>query len=69
MSPTGEKKPAKLPEVNLAICIFCGLCEDVCPTKPVKAIKLSGGTHKIFTGGDHSSQEKFVLKAKDKELN
>jgi NADH-quinone oxidoreductase subunit I len=69
MQPTGEKRPAKLPEVNLAVCIFCGLCEDACPTKPEKAIKLSGGTHKIFTGGDHKSQSKFIVKAEEKELS
>lgn len=66
MDPTGEKRPAKIPEVNLAVCIFCGLCEDACPTKPEKAIKLSGGTYKIFTGGDHDSQSKFIQRAKDR---
>jgi len=43
MKPLPIKRPNKIPEVSLAICIFCGLCEDVCPTKPEKAIKLSGG--------------------------
>jgi NADH-quinone oxidoreductase subunit I len=66
MDPTGEKKPAKIPEVNLAICIFCGLCEDACPTKPEKAIKLSGGTYKIFTDGDHESQSRFIQRAKER---
>jgi YidC/Oxa1 family membrane protein insertase len=53
MKPLPLKKPNKIPEVNLAICIFCGLCEDVCPTKPEKAIKLSGGDFDMRAGGDH----------------
>jgi NADH-quinone oxidoreductase subunit I len=65
MVKTGEKKPAKIPEVSLSVCIFCGLCEDVCPTKPKKAIKLSGGTHQMFAGG-RESQNDFIVRAKEK---
>jgi len=61
MKPLPIKKPNKIPEVNLAVCIFCGLCEDVCPTKP-KAIKLSGGDFNMKTGGDHESQDDFWIK-------
>ena len=61
MKPLPLKRPNKIPEVNLAICIFCGLCEDVCPTKP-KAIKLSGGTFDMVTGGDAHSQEEYWVR-------
>jgi NADH-quinone oxidoreductase subunit I len=61
MKPLPLKRPNKIPEVNLAICIFCGLCEDVCPTKP-KAIKLSGGTFDMRTGGSHEAQDNFWVK-------
>jgi NADH-quinone oxidoreductase subunit I len=62
MKPLPLKKPNKIPEVNLAICIFCGLCEDVCPTKPEKAIKLSGGDFDMRAGGDHEAQDNFWVK-------
>jgi len=61
MKPLPLKRPNKLPEVNLAICIFCGLCEDVCPTKP-KAIKLSGGDFDMRAGGSHEAQNDFWVK-------
>jgi len=61
MKPLPLKRPNKIPEVNLAICIFCGLCEDVCPTKP-KAIKLSGGTFDMRTGGLHEDQNDFWVR-------
>jgi NADH-quinone oxidoreductase subunit I len=61
MKPLPLKRPNKLPEVNLAICIFCGLCEDVCPTKP-KAIKLSGGTFDMRAGGSHEAQDDFWVR-------
>jgi len=62
MKPLPLKRPNKIPEVNLAICIFCGLCEDVCPTKPVKAIKLSGGDFDMRAGGGHEDQDNFWVK-------
>jgi NADH-quinone oxidoreductase subunit I len=55
MEPLPIKRPKALPEVNLAVCIFCGLCEDVCPTKPEKAIKLSGGEIEMIV--DNPSHE------------
>jgi NADH-quinone oxidoreductase subunit I len=61
MKPLPLKRPNKLPEVSLSICIFCGLCEDVCPTKP-KAIKLSGGTFNMKAGGLHEEQNDFWVK-------
>jgi NADH-quinone oxidoreductase subunit I len=61
MKPLPIKKPNKIPEVNLAICIFCGLCEDVCPTKP-KAIKLSGGDFDMRAGGEHEAQDNFWVR-------
>jgi NADH-quinone oxidoreductase subunit I len=53
------KKQNIVPEVNLSVCIFCGLCEDVCPTKPKKSILLSGGRHDMLTGGWHADQNDF----------
>jgi NADH-quinone oxidoreductase subunit I len=53
------KKQNIVPEVNLSVCIFCGLCEDVCPTKPKKSIILSGGRYDMITGGWHEDQEQF----------
>ena len=61
MKPIQLKRPNKIPEVSLSICIFCGLCEDVCPTKP-KAIKLSGGTFDMKAGGLHEDQNDFWVR-------
>jgi NADH-quinone oxidoreductase subunit I len=61
MKPLPLKRPNKIPEVSLSICIFCGLCEDVCPTKP-KAIKLSGGDFDMRAGGLHEDQNDFWVK-------
>ncbi|MEO1923333.1 MAG: 4Fe-4S binding protein [Nautiliaceae bacterium] len=63
MEPLPIKRPKALPEVNLAICIFCGLCEDVCPTKPEKAIKLSGGDiEMIIDNPSHESLSNWWVK-------
>jgi len=62
MEPLPIKRPKALPEVNLGICIFCGLCEDVCPTKPEKAIKLSGGTFEMITGGKDEDIKNYWVK-------
>jgi len=62
MKPLPIKRPNKIPEVNLAICIFCGLCEDVCPTKPEKAIKLSGGDIEMITDGTHNALDNFWVR-------
>jgi len=53
------KKQNIVPEVNLSVCIFCGLCEDVCPTKPKKSIMLSGGRYDMLSGGWHEDQSDF----------
>jgi len=62
MKPLPLKRPNKIPEVNLAICIFCGLCEDVCPTKPEKAIKLAGGDIEMITDGTHEALDNFWVR-------
>ncbi len=62
MKPLPLKRPNKIPEVNLAICIFCGLCEDVCPTKPEKAIKLAGGDIEMITDGTHDALDNFWVR-------
>ena len=62
MKPLPLKRPNKIPEVNLAICIFCGLCEDVCPTKPEKAIRLSGGDIEMLAGGTHEDLTNFWVR-------
>jgi len=61
MKPIPLKRPNKLPEVNLGICIFCGLCEDVCPTKP-KSIVLAGGDYDMLTGGTHKDIDQFWVR-------
>lgn len=53
------KKQNIVPEVNLSVCIFCGLCEDACPTKPEKSIVLSGGRYNMISGGWHTDQDDF----------
>jgi NADH-quinone oxidoreductase subunit I len=63
MSPLPLKKPKAFPEVNLGICIFCGLCEDVCPTKPQKAIYLSGGDFDMLTDGTDEAISNYWVKA------
>jgi NADH-quinone oxidoreductase subunit I len=61
MKPLPLKRPNKIPEVNLGICIFCGLCEDVCPTKP-KSIVLSGGDYDMLTGGTQKDIDQFWVR-------
>ena len=61
MKPLPLKRPNKIPEVNLAICIFCGLCEDVCPTKP-KSIILAGGDFYMPAPGTHKDLENFWVR-------
>lgn len=36
-----KKKEAKVFDINSALCMFCGLCEESCPTKPVRSIVLN----------------------------
>ena len=35
-----RKKEASVFDINAGLCMFCGMCEEACPTKPVKAIAL-----------------------------
>jgi formate hydrogenlyase subunit 6/NADH:ubiquinone oxidoreductase subunit I len=35
-----KKKEARVFDINAALCMYCGLCEEACPTKPVKSIIL-----------------------------
>ncbi|HHD72833.1 MAG TPA: 4Fe-4S dicluster domain-containing protein, partial [Epsilonproteobacteria bacterium] len=53
------KKQNIVPEVNLSVCICCGLCDDACPTKPEKSIVLSGGRDDRLRGGWHEEQNDF----------
>jgi NADH-quinone oxidoreductase subunit I len=39
----GKKKEAVVFNINAALCMFCGLCEESCPTKPVRSIVLNHG--------------------------
>ena len=37
-----SEHPARIPTVNEAKCIGCGACENLCPARPVSAIKVNG---------------------------
>lgn len=51
--PTGavrmvKKDGREVPAVNAEICIGCGACENLCPSRPVSAITVNGiATHQI----------------------
>jgi NADH-quinone oxidoreductase subunit I len=52
-----EKKPAKF-EIDLLVCVFCGLCEEACP---VDAIRMD--TKKAMFAAD--KREKFKVSLSD----
>ena len=44
--PTGaislsDKGDSRKVTVDYGLCVFCGLCAEVCPTKPIKALIMS----------------------------
>ncbi len=43
-------------DFNLSRCCFCGLCTDVCPTKPIKALVMS----EDYELGSYSRQEQIL---------
>lgn len=61
MVPTGVKKPRAVPKVRANECIFCGLCEDACPVKPEKAIKLTDTYTMYVEPGTWDNLAKFVF--------
>jgi NADH-quinone oxidoreductase subunit I len=61
MVPTGVKKPRAVPKVRGNECIYCGLCEDVCPTKPEKAIKLTDHYEMIVEPATWDNLQKFIF--------
>jgi len=40
-NPDDEKSP-RIPSVNEAMCIGCGACENLCPSRPISAITVNG---------------------------
>ena len=38
----GDEKSLKIPAVNEALCIGCGACEYLCPSRPLSAIHVEG---------------------------
>ena len=48
-SVAGNEKSLKIPAVNEALCIGCGACEYLCPSRPLSAIYVEGHQiHKII---------------------
>lgn len=41
-------KETTLPKVNESLCIGCGACENICPARPVKAIRIDGVPEQRF---------------------
>jgi len=48
-SVAGDEKSLKIPAINEAVCIGCGACEYLCPSRPLSAIYVEGHQiHKII---------------------
>ena len=48
-SVAGDEKSLKIPTVNEELCIGCGACENLCPSRPLSAIYVEGHPiHKII---------------------
>jgi NADH-quinone oxidoreductase subunit I len=47
--------------------MFCGLCEDACPTKPEKAIKLTDEYRMIVEPGTWDNLTKYVFEPENLE--
>jgi formate hydrogenlyase subunit 6/NADH:ubiquinone oxidoreductase subunit I len=48
-SIAGDEKSLKIPAVNEELCIGCGACEILCPSRPLSAIYVEGHPiHKII---------------------
>jgi ferredoxin len=48
-SVAGDEKSLKIPAVNEELCIGCGACEYLCPSRPLSAIYVEGHpVHKII---------------------
>jgi formate hydrogenlyase subunit 6/NADH:ubiquinone oxidoreductase subunit I len=41
-SVAGDEKSLKIPAINEALCIGCGACEYLCPSRPLSAIYVEG---------------------------
>ena len=37
-----DRNTLKIPVVNTAVCIGCGACENLCPSRPLSAIYVEG---------------------------
>jgi len=38
----GDPDSILIPAVNEALCIGCGACENLCPSRPISAIRVNG---------------------------
>lgn len=48
-SVAGDEQSPKIPAINEALCIGCGACEYLCPSRPLSAIYVEGHTvHKTI---------------------
>jgi ferredoxin len=57
------KNGLKIPEIKTDKCIGCGTCEELCPSKPNKAIYVEGGGNRTnTTSGKKAEKEKVDLK-------
>ena len=52
-------KPKKIPVINQELCIGCGACENLCPARPLSAIRVEG----------HLMHRALSLHSQNKELN
>jgi formate hydrogenlyase subunit 6/NADH:ubiquinone oxidoreductase subunit I len=41
-SKVGDDNSVKIPAINEALCIGCGACENLCPSRPFSAIYVEG---------------------------
>jgi formate hydrogenlyase subunit 6/NADH:ubiquinone oxidoreductase subunit I len=52
-----------IPEINQAICIGCGACENMCPVRPMRAIYVEG--NRVHEKCELPKEDKNIIIKKD----
>ena len=58
-------KETTLPKVNESLCIGCGACENICPARPVKAIRIHGAAKQHFVEKPAATQSAVLDSEED----
>ncbi|MCL2026783.1 MAG: 4Fe-4S dicluster domain-containing protein, partial [Leptospirales bacterium] len=52
-----------IPEINQAICIGCGACENMCPIRPMRAIYVEG--NRVHERAELPKKDEIIIKQDD----